>query len=63
MILTIPMNFGPFPSQFGLVLLISSESERKRYGPTERRTDTPSYRDAWTHLKSCFPVCWLSLKT
>ena len=21
------------------------------YGPTDRRMDTPSYRDAWTHLK------------
>ena len=41
-ILTIPMIFGLFPSQFGPFLLISGESERKRYGPTVGRADRPT---------------------
>ena len=26
--------------------------DRRTDGPTDRRTDTPAYRDAWTHLKN-----------
>ena len=39
MILTIFMNFGLFPSQLWALLLISSKSERKRYGPMDQQTD------------------------
>ena len=31
---------------------VSQASERRRYGPTDGRTDRPSYRDARTHLKN-----------
>ena len=33
------------------VLIISSELEWKNYGPTDRPTDTTSYRNEWTHLE------------
>ena len=37
------LNFGNF----------SQKRDRKGGAPTDRRTDTPSYRDARTHLKKC----------
>ena len=30
----------------------NSFAKKMGYGPTDRRTDIPSYRDAWTHLKT-----------
>ena len=39
------MIYMPFPLKFrGL--------KKTRYGPTDGHTDRPSYRDAWTHLKT-----------
>ena len=32
-------------------LSVSASVHSRTYGPTDGRTDTPSYRDAWTHLK------------
>ena len=36
----------------GLEHLDFPSFERMRFGPTDPRTDRPSYRDAWTHLKT-----------
>ena len=44
-----PSHFQPFSPIIGIFY-------RSCYGPTEQRTDTPSYRDAWTHLKM---IMWL----
>ena len=30
-----------------------SETDRPTYKQTDQLTDTPSYRNAWTHLKTC----------
>ena len=39
-----------------ILTIFAHESKRKHngpaYGPTDRLTDVPSYRDAWTHLKT-----------
>ena len=40
------MIYEPFPLKF-------RGTKKMHYGPTDHRprTDRPSYRDAWTHLK------------
>ena len=42
------------------VSLVSAD--QRTDGPTEGRTDTPSYRDARTHLKNLFLLFYLNLK-
>ena len=42
------MIYMPFPLKF------RGSKKKTHYGPTDQRTDRPSYRDAWTHLKRKF---------
>ena len=49
-----PVKFVRYAGLFG-VRFVNIRDVKKRetdHGRTDRRTDKPSYRDAWTHLKS-----------
>ena len=37
--------------QRSLKMTKTEQCDRPMDGPTDQRTDRPSYRDAWTHLK------------
>ena len=41
-----------FLSLFTKALPTDGPTDRRTDGPTDGRTDIPSYRDAWTHLKT-----------
>ena len=54
----------PFPLEFrGLKKTRYGPTDGLTDGPTDGRTDRPSYRDAWTHLKSEERQCLTRLET